>query len=123
MNAYFFIAPLIAIILMAVTVLIGVQVVLKIKPLPVWQALVIAAVSVLLGKWFVSGLHLPSILSYSIPTLAYFILSYLFFKPTLLKLFLYWVVGFAAYLIIHILASSLFNWPDMFPFWPVKLFG
>ncbi len=122
MNAYFIIAPIIAILLMAVTILIGNAIVLKIKPQPVVKALIIASVSVLLGKWFVSFLHLPSIISYSIPTLLFLILSYYFFKPTIIKLLIYWAVGFAAYLVIHILASSLFNWSDMFPFWKVNLF-
>ncbi|NOZ75836.1 MAG: hypothetical protein GXO90_10790 [FCB group bacterium] len=107
---------------MAVTILIGNAVVLNVKPHPVGQALIIAAVSVLLEKWFVSFLHLPSIISYSIPTLSFLILSYRFFKPTVPKLFVYWMVGFAAYLVIHIPASSIFNWSDMFPFWKVHLF-
>jgi len=122
MDAYFFIAPIIAILLMAVTILIGNAIVLKVNPQPIGKALIIAAVSVLLGKWFVSFLHLPSIISYSIPTLSFLILSYLFFKPTIIKLIIYWAVGFAAYLVIHILASSIFNWSDMFPFWKVHLF-
>jgi len=122
MDAYFIIAPIIAILLMAVTILIGNAIVLKVKPQPIGKALIIAAVSVLLGKWFVSFLHLPSIISYSIPTLSFLILSYLFFKPTIIKLIIYWAVGFAAYLVIHILASSIFNWSDMFPFWKVHLF-
>ncbi len=114
---------MIAILLMAVTILIGVQLVLKIKPLPVVQAIIIATTSVLLGRWFVAVLHFPAILSYALPTASYFILSYVFFKPTAIKFVLYWLVGFAAYLIIHILASSIFNWPYMFPFWPVRIFG
>ncbi len=122
MNAYFFISPIMAIVLMAVTILIGNAVVLKIKPQPIIQALIISAVSVILGKIFVSFLHLPGIISYSIPTLSFLILSYYFFNPTLLKLFFYWMVGFAAYLIIHIIGSSLFNWTDMFPFWKINLF-
>jgi len=111
-----------AILLMAVTILIASQIVLKVKPLPIGKALIIAAVSVLLGKWFVA-IHLPAIVSYALPTLAFFLLSYVFFKPTLKKFILYWLVGFAAYLVIHILASSIFDWPYMFPFWRVRLFG
>ncbi len=122
MNTYFFISPIIAIVLMSVTILIGNAVVLKIKPYPIVKALIISAVSVILGKIFVSYLNTPPFISYSIPTLAFLILSYYYFKPTFLKLFLYWIVGFAAYLIIHILGSSLFNWTDMFPFWRVNLF-
>jgi len=106
---------------MAVTILVGVKLVLKIKPLPVGKAIIMATVSVLLGKWFVAGLHLPALLSYALPTAAFFILSYVFFKPTPIKFILYWLVGFAAYLIIHIIASTLFNWPYMFPFWPVRI--
>ena len=112
------IGPIIAILLMAATILIGVQLVLKIKPIPVGKAIIIATVSVLLGKWFVATLHLPALVSYALPTAAFLILSYVFFKPSPIKFILYWLVGFAAYLLIHIIASSLFDWPYMFPFWP-----
>jgi hypothetical protein len=114
---------IISIILMATTILIGNLVVLKIKPQPLLKALVIATVSNLLGKLFVSVLQFPAAISYAVPTLAFFVLSYYFFKPTLRKLFLYWIVGFASYLLIHILLSSLLDWTFMFPFWRVRLFS
>jgi hypothetical protein len=44
------------------------------------------------------------------------------FKPKFDKLSLYWLTGFAAYMAIHILISTLFGWTFMFPFWAVKLF-
>jgi hypothetical protein len=112
---------IISIALGTVTILVGNQVVLKIKPPPVAKALIITIVDNLLGKLFYV-FHLPAILTYSLPTLAFLILSYYFFKPTIPKLLLYWLVGFAAYLIIHILISSLFGWTFMFPFWKVQLF-
>jgi hypothetical protein len=34
---------------------------------------------------------------------------------------IYWLVGFAAYLVIHIMISTFFGWTFMFPFWEVKL--
>jgi hypothetical protein len=37
------------------------------------------------------------------------------------KLIAYWLVGFAAYLVIQLI-SSAFGWTFMFPFWKVKLF-
>ena len=80
---------IISIILMAITILIGNLAVLKIKPQPIIQALIIATVSNLLGKLFVSVLQLPGSISYSVPTLAFFFLSCYFFKPTPKKLFLY----------------------------------
>ena len=112
----------ISICLMSVTILVGWRVVLGTKPLPVVQSLIIAAVANLLGKLFVSAWHLPPALGYSLPTLSFFILSHLFFKPTFPKLIAYWLVGFAAYLIIHILISSALGWTFMFPFWKPKLF-
>jgi hypothetical protein len=112
---------LISIVLGAVTILVGNYFVLKIKPPPVAKAIAITAVDNLLGKLFYV-FHLPGIATYSLPTLAFLILSYYFFKPTIPKLLLYWLVGFAAYIIIHILISSLFGWTFMFPFWKVKLF-
>jgi hypothetical protein len=112
----------ISIVLMAVTILVGWRVVLGTKPLPVGKSLIIATVANLLGKLFVSVWHLPPAVSYSLPTLAYFILSYLFFKPTIPRLIAYWLVGFAAYLVIHVLISSAFGWTFMFPFWKVKIF-
>ncbi len=120
------ISPLIqiglSIVFMALTILFGERLILRLKKLPIWQALVIAAASNLLGKLFVSVLHLPGALSYSIPTLVFLLLSYVFFKPKFGKLILYWLVGFAAYMVIHILISTLFGWTFMFPFWTVKLF-
>ena len=115
--------PTVGIILMAITILVGNVAVLKIKPQPILQALSIATVSNLPGKLFVSVLHLPGAISYSVPTLALFLLSYYFFKPTPKKLFLYWIIGFAVYLLIHILLSSLLDWTFMFPFWRVRLFS
>ena len=112
----------ISICLMSVTILVGWRVVLGTKPLPVVQSLLIAAVANLLGKLFVSVWHLPPALGYSLPTLSFFILSYLFFKPTFPKLIAYWLVGFATYLITHVLIYSAFGWTFMFPFWKVKPF-
>lgn len=111
-----------SIVLMALTIVFGERLVLRLKRLPIWQALVIAATSNLLGKLFVSVLHWPAPLSYSLPTLSFLLLSYFFFKPKISKLILYWLAGFAAYIVIHIGISTLLNWTFMFPFWEVKLF-
>lgn len=123
MELHQIVGLIIAVLLMAVTILLAAHFVLKIKPLPIGRALIIAAVAVLLGRWFVAVLHLSAALSYALPTSAFFVLSYIFFKPKLKQFVLYWLVGFAAYLIIHTLASSIFDWPYMFPFWRVRLFG
>jgi hypothetical protein len=114
---------LISIFLMAVTIVVAAGVVLRIRPLPYWQALVIAAVANLLGKLFVSVLHWPGIISYSLPTIVQLYLSYVFFKPTFAKLMLYWISGFALYLVIHLVITSLFGWTFMFPFWAPRLVG
>jgi len=111
-----------SIVLMAVTILFAERIVLRLKRLPIWRALVIAATSNLLGKLFVSVLHWPAALSYSLPTLSFLLLSYVFFKPKIGKLIIYWLVGFAAYIAIHIMISTFFDWTFMFPFWEVKLF-
>lgn len=63
----------------------------------------------------------PAALSYSVPTIAYLVLSYVFFKPTVAKLLLTWVAGFALYLVIHLLIATLFDWTFMFPFWVPRL--
>jgi hypothetical protein len=115
-------AIVISILMMAATILIGNIAVLKVTPQPVLHSLLIATVCNLLGKLFVSVLQLPGTISYSVPTLAFLLLSYYFFRPTATKLMLYWVVGFVAYLVIHILLSSLLDWSFMFPFWRVRLF-
>jgi len=85
-----------SIVFMALTILFAERIVLRLKHVPIWQALVIAATSNLLGKLFVSGLHWPGALSYSLPTLVFLLLSLLFFKLKIGKLILYWLVGFAA---------------------------
>ncbi len=108
---------LISIALGSVSVLVGWRVVLGRKPLPIGAAVFITAVDNSLGKLFLSVLHFPALWSYSLPTLAFLILSYFFFKPTLAKLLLYWLVGFASYFVIHAVISSLFGWTFMFPFW------
>jgi hypothetical protein len=92
-------------------------VVLRVRPLPYGPALAIAAVSNLLGKLLVSVLHWPGAVSYSIPTMAFLALSQVFFKPSVPKLLLYWIAGFALYLLIHLLITALFGWTFMFPFW------
>jgi len=71
----------------------------------------------------VSVLHWPGAVSYSLPTVAYFILSIVFFRPTFPKLIVYWLVGFAMYLAIHVVITLLFGWSFMFPFWVPKLPG
>lgn len=108
---------LVSIALGSVTVLVGWRVVLGTKPLPIGTAVFITAVDNSLGKLFFSIFHLPAAVSYSLPTVVFLILSYYFFKPTMAKLILYWLVGFAAYLVIHVLISSLLGWTFMFPFW------
>lgn len=115
-----FAGQIISICLMAVTILIGNRVVLKNKPAPYRQALVIAVTCNLLGKLFVSVLHFPVYASYSLPTITYFFLSWYFFRPSVRKMFVYWVVGFTAYLAIHILITVFLDWTFMFPFWDVR---
>jgi hypothetical protein len=114
---------LISILLMATTIVVSAGLVLRIRPLPYWQALLIAAVANLLGKLFVSVLHWPGVVSYSLPTIVQLYLSYVFFKPSVSKLLLYWISGFALYLVIHLVITSLFGWTFMFPFWTPRLLG
>jgi hypothetical protein len=115
------VAILISIILMAATIVVSAGFVLRIRPLPYGRALLIAAVANLLGKLFVSVLHWPGAVSYSLPTIVFLCLSYVFFKPRVSKLFLYWILGFALYMVIHLLITSLFGWTFMFPFWAPRL--
>lgn len=117
------VALLVSILLMAVTIVASAGLVLRVRPLPYARALVIAVVGNLLGKLFVSVLHWPGAVSYSLPTIAFLALSYAFFKPSATRLLLYWVLGFAFYLVIHVLISSAFGWTFMFPFWTPRLFG
>jgi hypothetical protein len=114
---------LISILLMAATIVVSAGLVLRIRPLPYWQALLIATVANLLGKLFVSVLHWPGVVSYSLPTIVQLYLSYVFFKPSVSKLLLYWISGFALYLVIHLAITSLFGWTFMFPFWAPRLLG
>jgi hypothetical protein len=78
-------------------------------------------VSNLLGKLFVSVLHWPGAVSYSLPALSFFVLSIFFFKSTFSKLIVYWLVGFAMYLANHVVITLLFGWSFMFPFWVPRL--
>jgi hypothetical protein len=117
------IAILISIVLMAATIVVSAGLVLRVRPLPYARALLIAAVANLLGKLLVSVLHWPGAVSYSLPTLAFLALSYVFFKPSVAKLLLYWITGFALYLLIHLLITALFGWTFMFPFWAPRLLG
>jgi len=117
------VAITVSILLMAFTIVVSAALVLRIRPLPYAQALLIAAVSNLLGKAFVSVLHWPAAVSYSLPTLAYFVLSVVFFKPSPSRLLVYWLFGFSLYLAIHLIITSLFGWSFMFPFWAPRLLG
>lgn len=111
------VAILVSIFLMAATVAVSARMVLRVRPWPYAQALVIAAVSNVLGKVAVSILHWPAAVSYTVPTLAYFGLSIAFFKPSPRRLVPYWVTGFAMYLLIHVVISRILGWTFMFPFW------
>ena len=115
------VALVVSILLMAATIVASARLVLRIHPVPYAKALLIAATSNLLGKLFVSILHWPGIVSYSLPTVAFLVLSYVFFKPTIPKLIVYWLAGFTLYLAIHLLIANLFGWTFMFPFWAPRL--
>ncbi len=107
----------ISILLMATTIVASARVVLGVRPPPVFRALFIAAVSNLLGKLLVTGLHRPAPVAYGIPTAAFLVLSHRFFAPTPARLVAYWLAGFALYLVLHAGISLLFGWTFMFPFW------
>jgi hypothetical protein len=115
------VAILASILFMAVTIVVSAGLVLRVRPLPYVPALLIAAVANLLGKLLVSVLHWPGAISYSLPTIAFLALSHVFFKPSVPKLLLYWIAGFALYLVIHLLITTLFDWTFMFPFWTPRL--
>lgn len=117
------IAIVISIVLMAFTIVVSAALVLQTYPLPYVRALLIAGVANLLGKLFVSILHWPPAVSYSLPTLAFLILSAVFFRPSFFRLLVYWLFGFALYLVIHLVITSLFGWSFMFPFWAPGLVG
>jgi hypothetical protein len=117
------VAILVSILFMAATIIASARLVLRIRPLPYGPALLIAAVANLLGKLFVSVLHWPGVVSYSLPTIAFLGLSYVFFKPSVSKLFFYWILGFALYLVVHLLITRLFGWTFMFPFWAPRVLG
>ena len=116
------VAMVVSIALMALTIIVSAAVVLRVRPLPYGQALLIAASANLLGKLLVSVLHWPAAVSYSLPTVVFLVLSMLFFSPTLARLLTYWLFGFALYLVIHLLITWLLGWTFMFPFWKVNLF-
>ena len=117
------IAIVVSILLMAVTIVVSAGLVLRIRPLPHGRAPLIAAVANLLGKLFVSVLHWPGAISYSLPTIAFLGLSHVLFNPSHARLLLYWIVGFALYLVIHLLITTLFGWTFMFPFWAPRFLG
>lgn len=106
-------------VMMALTIVFAARVVLKREPTPWGHALLMAAVANLLGKLFVSVLYWPPAISYALPTLSFFSLSYAFFRPTWSKMLVYWLVGFAAYLVLHLALSAAFGWTFMFPWWTV----
>jgi hypothetical protein len=120
MTANQFLQLCISTLLMSVTILISARLILKVRGFPVGGALIIALISNALGKVFVSFAHLPSALSYSLPTLAFLVLSFLFFRPRLPRLLIYWLFGFAIYLAIHVSLSVLLHWDFMFPFWKIR---
>lgn len=109
----------VSILCMAVTIVFGAMVVLRLPKAPWGAALVIATVANLLGKVLVSWLHWPASVSYALPTLAFFLLSQLFFRPTLPKLIGYWLAGFVAYMGLHVTLAVSLGWTFMFPFWKV----
>lgn len=114
-------ALIVSILLMAATIIASAGLVLRRRPLPYAQALVIAAVSNLLGKFTVSTLRWPGAVSYAIPTIAFLALSQWFFRPRPGKLITYWLFGFLLYLVIHLVITNLFGWTFMFPFWAPRL--
>jgi hypothetical protein len=117
-----FVGFIISIALMASTIVISSGLILRTRPLPYAHALLIATVANGLGKMFVSMLHWPGVISYSLPTLSFLVLSWLLFKPSPIKLLTYWLFGFVLYLLTHVFISSLFGWTFMFPFWRPRLF-
>lgn len=110
-------ALLVSIVLMAATIVAAAAIVLSVRPLPWGRALLIATVSNGLGKLLVSGLHQPAAIAYGVPTLAFLILSAIFFRPRPLHLLAYWLLGFTFYLLIHVVIARAFDWTFMFPFW------
>jgi hypothetical protein len=116
-----FVAIIVSIFAMSITVVLSAGMILRRRPLPYAQALLIATVSNLLGKLLVSLLHAPAAVSYSIPTAAFLLLSYYFFRPTVAKLVSYWLFGFVLYLVIHFALSVTLGWTFMFPFWKPRL--
>jgi len=111
-------------VIMALIVIAAATLVLNVRPVPIWQALLIAVVANVLGKLFVSCLHWPSAASYGLPTTMAHVLSFVFFRPTIPMFLAYWLFGFALYLIIHTGLSVAFGWTFMFPFWdPRPLLG
>ncbi|MFN8670423.1 MAG: hypothetical protein U0164_24815, partial [Gemmatimonadaceae bacterium] len=88
----------VSIVLMASTIVFAARVVLTRSSQPWPQALLIAAVSNTMGKYLVSEARMTPAVSYGVPTLAFFVLSFYFFRPSVGEMLRYWLVGFAAYL-------------------------
>ncbi len=116
-------AQTLSILFMAMTIVLSSRWVLRRSPPPYVAALVIAAVANGLGKWLVSLLHAPALIAYSVPTLAFLIGSWWYFRPSPLQLLRYWLFGFFLYLVIHVAISALFGWSFMFPFWRIPALG
>ena len=114
-------AIIVSIVFMAVTIVVSAGLILEIRPLPYARAVFIASFANVLGKILVSLLQWPSVISYSLPTLSFLTFSWIFFKPGPAKLLVYWLFGFALYLVIHITISSVLGWTFMFPFWRPKV--
>ena len=90
--------------------------ILQVRPVPYVWAFGIAAAAHLLAKAAdVAGLPLTFLLL--LMGLVQLVLSYIAFKPTVLRLLAYWVAGFVIYMAVHVALSTLFDWNFLFGVW------
>ena len=95
----------------------GARYILQVRPTPYVRVLLIAAAAHLLAKAADELMGLSLDVVALIPGLVLLVLSYLVFKPTVLRLLAFWIAGFAGYLVIHVLLVALFDLGFLFAVW------
>ena len=91
--------------------------ILQVRPTPYVRVLLIAAAAHVLAKAVDVLLGWSLVIVALIPGLVLFVLSYFVFKPTVPKLLVFWITGFAGYLAIHVILVFLFDLGFLFSVW------
>jgi hypothetical protein len=97
------------------------KLVLRVRPLPILQALLISTVGNLLAKLSDVVLDWPSVISFLIPGVVNPVLAYGLFKPTLPRLMADWIAGFLLYFVVHVVLMQLFGLTFLFSAWTPQL--